>query len=99
MTLMNRLFGDWTVHSYAVRTCPIDRLSQRTFADVLEILGDELYDRRTGTGRLVLFLPGRITERSAVDLLAVGDSREDALAAIDAAVGRLASDLQGRSVS
>jgi hypothetical protein len=72
MTLMNRIFGDWSRRPFVSRVCNVHGLDSLSFRQVMEAMGNELYDRGTGLGNLIVTLPGRITARSAIDLIALG---------------------------
>ena len=78
MTLMNRIFDDWKTQPYAVRVLKVEGLSRVSFPRLLQLLGPALYDRRTGAGRLITAMPGRLRYQSAITVLALGDSRQDA---------------------
>ncbi len=73
MTLMHRLFrGD--PPAYIVRTITVRGLARIGFNTLLEHLGDDLLDLRTGLGRLVIFNPARIATRSGLSYIALGES-------------------------
>jgi len=78
MTLMNRLFGTWTSQPYATLECHFPGLDRLQFIDLLEGLGPELYDRRTGRGEILLYNPGRLVSRSGIQYLALGPTWEEA---------------------
>ncbi len=89
MTLMNRLFGDWERVRFATRACSVPEARGLTFEQLCDGLGDDLYDRRTGRGRVVLFNPGRLQSHGGIDLITWGTTAE--------AAGRaLAEDLPRR---
>ncbi len=77
MTLMNRLFGDYASRPYASHVCQIPGLNAISFRALVEDLGDELYDRRTDSGRFILFSPGRIRQ-AGVSVIALGESWQEA---------------------
>jgi hypothetical protein len=83
MTLMNRLFGDWRTHPYISQVCQLAGLDRMSFLHLLELLRDGLLDHRSGKGNLIITTPGRMKVRSAVDIISVGASVEQAKAAID----------------
>ena len=89
MSLMNRIFGDSTAKPYAVRTIKVERLNRISFSRLCELLNLELYDRRTGQGRLVLTTPGLMHHQSAIAVLALGDSRQDATEYVEKSVPAL----------
>jgi hypothetical protein len=78
MTLMNRLFGDWTRRPYATNECEVAGLGALSFSDVLEAFGDDLYDARTGTGSLIFYNPGALQSHQEIDVLVLDRSWEAA---------------------
>ena len=78
MTLMNRLFGDWSRQPFAIQVLEVPGLDRLTFSDLLEALGEELYDARTGRGRWILYNAGRIRYRSGISAIALGESWQQA---------------------
>lgn len=78
MSLMNRLFGESTAKPYAVRTLKVDGLKRISFSRLCELLNLAIYDRRTGRGRLVFTTPGLMHHQSAITVLAIGHSAQDA---------------------
>ncbi len=78
MTLMNRLFGDWTRRPYATRVCRASGLERVRFDRLLEFFADDLYDVRTGCGRLIFFNPGRLEANSGIDVIALDETWEQA---------------------
>ena len=89
MSLMNRIFGDWRTKPYAVRTLKVEGLNRISFLRLCELLDPVLYDHRTGKGRLILTTPGLMQHQSAIAVLALGDSRQDATEYIEKAVPAL----------
>lgn len=89
MTLMNRTFADWRTRPFAMRVLQIEGLSRLRFHRLCLSLGPALYDDRTGTGRLIVTTPGRMCHQSAIDVLALGNSRQDATDYLDHAVPAL----------
>ena len=88
MTLMNRLFGDWKTHPYATREVIVPGFERVRFGQLLEEFQDELFDARTGRGRLIFYNPGGITVRPGVDVLALGRTWEEAGAAVGEEIPR-----------
>ncbi|MHC4989448.1 MAG: hypothetical protein ACYTGC_00565, partial [Planctomycetota bacterium] len=86
MTLMNRLFGDWMRQPYAVRECPVDGLDRFVLADLMQQLAADLWDSRTGTGRIILYNPDRMQAHAAINILALGETWEGAEALVCATV-------------
>lgn len=77
MTLMNRIFGDWSRQPFAVQIFHhIQGLQNVTFGELLEIFDGELYDTRTKEGSLILYNPGRLRYQSGISTLVLGSSRD-----------------------
>lgn len=84
MTLMNRIFGDWSRQPYAVRIAhDIPDLNRVTFAALMNGFGEAVFDQRTGTGNLIFIDPGRMTSRSGIEALVLGETWEKAACAAD----------------
>jgi len=79
MSLMNRLFGDWQRQPFAVQVVTAPGLDGITFSRLTERLRGELYDRRSGQGRLILYTPGRMRLQSSVSALALGPTWKEAI--------------------
>ena len=86
MTLMNRLFGNWTRRPFATHDCEVPGLKGISFVDLLDFFAQDLFDARTGTGNLVFYNPGGLSVRSAIYALGLGDSWEaaDRMARVEA---------------
>jgi hypothetical protein len=79
MTLMNRIFGNWRQHPYAVHVVHhVDGLDQVSFSQVLAWFKDELFDVRTGRGSLIFVNPGRLKYQAGITVLSLSDSWEGA---------------------
>jgi hypothetical protein len=78
MTLMNRLFDRWSSRPYASRASYVPGLMQFGFPDLLEHFTKELYDARTGRGRLILFNPGGLRTLHGIDVIALGNDWDQA---------------------
>lgn len=91
MTLMNRVFGDWQRQPYVSKICELPGLESRNFSDVLDCLSDSFYVKRSGRGRLLASMPGRLVARSAIDLIAIGRNTEDANSYLQEALRHLQS--------
>ena len=78
MTLMNRVFGGLAETALREQDLRVAGLKSRKFCDVLDCLSDSFYVKRTGRGRLLASMPGRLAARSAIDLIAIGRDTEDA---------------------
>jgi hypothetical protein len=79
MTLMNRLFGDWQRRPFAVQVVSAPGLDAITFPQLIAQLRNDLYDRQTGQGRLIVYTPGRMSQQSALSVLALGTSWTEAV--------------------
>jgi len=78
MTLMNRMFGDWSTQPYAAYVALVPGLSKFSFSSLRQELGKELYDARTGEGRYVLYNPGRIAHQSGISVVGLANDWESA---------------------
>lgn len=78
MTLMNRLFGDWTTQPHAVHVCRVPGLNRLAFDTLLASLGTDLFDVRTGNGRFVLYGPGRMPAQSGITAIGLADEWDSA---------------------
>jgi hypothetical protein len=54
-----------------------ERLVGMEFGDLLELLGDHLYDARTGRGRVLLYNVGGVTQHGKFDVVVTGRSFAD----------------------
>ena len=88
MTLMNRLFGDWRRHPYATSEVILPGFEHVRFEQLLEEFQDELFDARTGRGRLIFYNPGAITVRPGISVLSLGETWEEATAAVSDEIPR-----------
>jgi len=78
MTLMNRILGDWTARPFVTGECTFKGLDRIAFDELLMHFDADLYDARTGTGRLIFYNPGGIPTRSTVHVVGLGNTWEDA---------------------
>ena len=78
MTLMNRLFGNWTAQPFAALKCYLPGLDRLRFIDLLEGLGPDLYDRRTGRGWIIFCNPGQLVSQSGIQYLTLGPTWDEA---------------------
>ena len=92
MTLMNRMFGDWATRPFSTLECHAEGLEQLEFQNLLTALGSDVYDRRTGQGKFVLYNPGRMQAHSGINVLSLADSWQ-------AAEGMLKHELPKRLAS
>ena len=82
MTLMNRMFGDWSAQPFATYVLTLDgagRIPWRKWRDRLGPLG---FDRRTGKGKFILLNPQYLAERDMVSVIAVADDYPAAIRAV-----------------
>jgi hypothetical protein len=77
MTLLNRL-PLTPEQTYAIQLIKVPEIWQLEFAELERKIKDQLYNPLTGQGDLVLFNPARIEEQSAVDIIAIAESKEKA---------------------
>lgn len=78
MTLANRVFGDACATPHAFRELRLPGLRDLGFQGLLELLDEDLFDRRTGRGHLVLYNPGRVRVASGINVLALAPTWEEA---------------------
>lgn len=78
MTLMNRLVPERARTAYVVRSFSIPGLYRFGLEAVLELLGPDLFDVRTGSGRIILFNPARISVRSGLSVILLGKDADSA---------------------
>lgn len=72
MNLMSRVFGDFRSVPYKAQDYVDERLRGLEFAHLMEIFDDVLYDRRAGTGRVLLYNVGGIAEHGKFDVVVTG---------------------------
>lgn len=77
MHLMTRVFGDFRSVPYKAQDYVDPRLRGLEFGHLMEIFGDELFDRRTGTGRVLLYNVGGVTEHGKFDVVVTGRDYAD----------------------
>jgi hypothetical protein len=83
MTLMNRLFGDWSRRPFAVAEYHNEALKEVPFPILLDELEPDLYDHRTGAGEWILFTPARMREAGTVSVLVLADDWDSAAVRAD----------------
>jgi hypothetical protein len=64
----------------------MEGLNRISFLRLRELLNSVLYDHRTGKGRLILTTPGLMQHQSAITVLMLGDSRQEATEYLEKAV-------------
>ena len=64
--------------AYRARDYVSDTLKGVAFTDLLTCLGDSLYDRHTGKGRFIVYNVGCLKPFGKFDVIALGESQEDA---------------------
>ncbi len=75
---MNRLFGDWKQHPFAVRTLGAEGLNLLSFAELLYSLGDHVFDARTRRGQMIFYTPDRLRRDSEITVIALAESWDSA---------------------
>ncbi len=82
MHLMDRLFPAGRP-AYRARDYVDQALVGCELADLLSMLGDELYDARTGRGRFVVYNVGCLVPHGKLDVIAIGADVADASRALE----------------
>ncbi len=82
MHLVDRLFPAGRP-AYRARDVVVPHLVGGDFQDVLDALGDLLYDHRTGQGRFVLYNVGCLPQYGKLDVIALGRDVDDATHALE----------------
>ncbi|HUE95453.1 MAG TPA: hypothetical protein VMN39_02285 [Longimicrobiaceae bacterium] len=72
MHLVKRVFGDFRRVPYKAQDYVDPRLRGLDFVGLMELFEGQLYDRRTGKGRVLLYNVGGITEHGKFDLAVTG---------------------------
>ena len=78
MTLMNRLFVEEHRRPFAVQSVQADRLNEISFNQLVQTLGDHVYDHRTGKGDMIFYTPARMQVKPEITVLQTADSWRDA---------------------
>ncbi len=78
MTLMNRLLGDCLRKPHVCGVLEHDAMANAEFGRLLELFAADLFDVRTGRGRLILFNPGRMWARSGIEAVVLGATQQEA---------------------
>ncbi|MBT3223421.1 MAG: hypothetical protein HN348_30485, partial [Proteobacteria bacterium] len=82
MRFMDRLFPDHRP-AYRARDHVSEKLKGLPFTAVLEMLGDTLYDARTGNGSYIIYNVGCQPEYGKLDVIAIGDDMTTATALLE----------------
>jgi len=82
MQLMDRVFGT-PRPCYRARDYVSDGLKGMRFTDLVGLLGESLYDVRTGRGKFIVYNIGCLEPFGKFDVIAFGDSQEDASHALE----------------
>lgn len=88
MHLVDRLFPKgrpW----YRARDFISESLKGASFTDLAAMIGDALYDPRTGEGRFVLYNMGMLSRYGKLDVISLGRSVEDATEALEVQLPKL----------
>lgn len=72
MHMMKRVFGDFRAIPYRGQGYRDERLRGMRFPDLVDLFDGELYDRRSGRGRILLYNVGGITEHGRFDMVITG---------------------------
>jgi hypothetical protein len=99
MTLMNRLFGDWARQPYVSQVCEIARLDSVSFQQLRALIDDDLFDRASESGRVILSIPGRIAARSAIDVIGIGHDSSQAESVIKELSAKLRERVGGEDLA
>ena len=59
--------------------CHLPGLDRLRFLDLLEGLGPDLYDRRTGRGWIIFYNPGQLASQSGIPFLTLGPTWDEAV--------------------
>nr|MDJ0976626.1 hypothetical protein [Planctomycetota bacterium] len=78
MSLVDRLRPGSTRPPYRAQDLVHEGLVGMTFPEVLERVGDELFDPRTGSGRYVFYNVGPLEPVGKIDVIAFGETQADA---------------------
>jgi hypothetical protein len=98
MTLMNRLFGSWVVQPYVARVCEVAELGKMSFEQLLDRIGEERFDWITGSGHIVLSIPGRMAARRAIDVIGIGDDVLEAKKRIARLIEQISQECSGHEM-
>lgn len=98
MTLMNRVFGDWRKHPFAVSAVQADGLDRLSFGELVTFLGNHVYDARTGNGELIFFAPDRLRCQSGITVLATAESSSASFDLLNTMVPQLLQSAASRNV-
>jgi hypothetical protein len=95
MQLMDRLFGN-PRPAYRARDYMSDALVGMEFSELMRLLGDTLYDRRTGCGRFIVYNVGCLKPFGKFDVIALGETVEAASIALENDLPRLLGETPGQ---
>ena len=82
MSLMDRLFPEGRP-SYRATDFVVPHLVGKPFATLQQLIGDELYDARTGSGNFVLYNVGCLDAYGKFDVIAISDDAAGAQALVE----------------
>ncbi len=88
MALLDRLLGP-PRPPYRAQDVVHSRLVGASFADLVEQVGEEVFDAGTGRGRFIFYNTGPLAGFGKMDVIAIGRSREEADAALEEDLPRL----------
>lgn len=81
MSLINRLFGDWTGQPFSSHSLTLSGAGQTAWSDWLKQLGEWAFDRRTGRGQLILLHPQILACHDQLSVIALADTSQSAMQA------------------
>ena len=85
-----------TPRPYASRMCLQKGLREIHFAELLEFFEADLFDARTGNGRLLFLSPAALQGRSGIDVIALADSWDEAARTVTEEVPARLAELVAR---
>ena len=74
MTLMNRVFSDWSLQPFESHTISVQGICNVSFSDLLSNLGEQMYCRKSRSGKIVILNPQRAVAQSKLSFIALKDS-------------------------
>jgi hypothetical protein len=92
MTLANRLIGDWSRRPFVVVQQTHMAMPSRSFREIRARLEPLLFRRGKRDSGIVLLLPGRLTEGTGLNFMALGRSLDEARGFVRETTERLAAD-------
>ena len=97
MSLVNRLTGDWAMHPFIVAQREGLQLPSRAFTEILDLLSDLLFGKRSKLEGIVIMTPQAIERGQGYHLVAIADDLSEAKDLMADAVGRLCANSEIRA--